>query len=122
MEFVQSHYRIGEDGMIKVVCCDSVELGSKKRLEYGPCSEGHGPPKWIIHGHDTYDLMTPSFFGENVHLYYLVAGAHSIAVMIDNIIPPMMSSDYTVLPRVSPAPEDFINNEIELALRGYVHF
>lgn len=120
MEFVQSHYHIGEDGMIKVVSCDSVELGSKERFEYGPCSEDHGPPKWIIDGHDIYDLMTPSFFGKNVHLYYLVTGAHSIAVMIDNI-PLELSSDYTILPRVSPAPENFINNEIELALRGYVH-
>jgi hypothetical protein len=63
--------------------------------------------------------MTPSFFGENVHLSYLVAGAHSLAVMIDNI--PQLSSDYAILLRVSPAPEDFINNEIELALRGHIY-
>ncbi|KAI7974211.1 hypothetical protein EIK77_000028 [Talaromyces pinophilus] len=118
MEFIQNHYHIGEDGIIKVVSCDAVELGSKERPEYGPYSEDHGPPMWIIDGHDIYDLMTPSFFGQNVHLYYLVVGPHSIAVMIDHI-PPEPSSDYTSLPRVSPAPEDFVNNEIELALRGY---
>lgn len=120
MEFIQSHYHIGEDGIIKVIRCDPVKLGSKESLEYGPCSDDHGPPKWIIDGQDVYDLMTPSFFGQNVHLYYLVAGAHSIAVMIDNI-PLEPHGDYAKLPRVSPAPEDFINNDIELALRGHLY-
>lgn len=119
MEFIQSHYHIGEDGIIKVVSCDAVELGRKEMPEYGPYSED-GPPKWIMDGHDIYDLMTPSLFGQNVHLYYLVIGPHSIPVMIDNI-PSELSSDYTRLPRVSPAPEDFINNEVELALRGYTY-
>lgn len=94
-------------------------VGARLQFRCRVLSEDQGPPKWIIDGHNLYDLMTPSFFGQNVHLYYLVVGAHSIPVMIDDI-PPDPSSDYTSLPRVMPAPEDFVKDEIKLAVRGYI--
>jgi hypothetical protein len=127
MDVIQKHYKINEKGTAKVISNDFVELGHKSVLLYGLPSEDLQCPTWIQHGEDIYDLITPSYFGPDQHLYCAMVGFYGIYVRITNLprtlradgVCPREFADVPYSPRVYPAPEEVVNNEEGLALRGF---